>query len=186
MEAGPRATHLEPFIFLHEALLPYNDTLEHFSLKTTPSYNAFFLASWDLISDFTKLPRLRYLEFDAHVLRTQKGEQDEVPPSGIPSSLAKILPASIEDVRMLAYNSKFQILHAMLRSLPHRRARYPNLRTFEIAMNGVSSIHTLSRSFESEERLITLQAALEDFGIQLAFQRIVFERNMLHIRRWEY
>jgi hypothetical protein len=185
------APYWNPAQVLNQVLAPYKNTLENLGLTIRSSNNPSSLIEKScLISHFRDFSSLRNLEFDTRILRTRlrnlefdtgtrilrkrKGNHNEIPLAGIPPSLAKLLPASIEVVRMVAYHSEFQILHAMLRSLPSQKARFPHLRTITIVLNGGKNMVFLPTIVQSVTRLKPLRDELKGQGIELNFEKSQF------------
>jgi hypothetical protein len=175
-----------PSKLLNEVLLPHKNSLEHLGLTIALKDTTSLIEKSDLVLHFRDFTSLKYLEFDTRILRTRKGNHDQIPPEGIPESLAKILPTSIEVVHILAYHSQFQILHAMLRSLPRQKIHFPNLWLITIVLNGGANFLNLPPAIESEKRLKPLQHELKSLGVDLIFETDQFFYDRPKAKAGEY
>jgi hypothetical protein len=181
-EGWPRDSPIfwNPAKLLNDVLLPHRDTLEHVALTIVSDIWCHTLIERShLVQHFKDFTSLKYLEFDTRVVRTRKGKHHQIPPEGIPASLAAILPSSIKAVRILVFDPKFNIVHAMLRSLPRQRADFPRLRTLCLVLRAYSEhdefadTHT---TVETKKRLVHLQDDLQNLGVVLTFETGEFHR----------
>jgi hypothetical protein len=163
-----------PAKLLNDVLLPHKETLEHIALTIVSDTSCHTLIERShQVQHFKDFTNLKYIEFDTRVVRTRKGKHHQIPPEGIPASLASILPSSIEDVRILVFDPIFNIVHAMLRSLPHQRANFPRLRTLCLVLRADSDHHEFAdteTTVETKTRLVHLQDDLQNLGVVLTFE----------------
>jgi hypothetical protein len=163
-----------PAKLLNDVLLPHRDTLEHIALTIVSDVSCRTLIKRShLVQHFKDFINLKYLEFDTRVVRTRKGRHHQRPPEGIPASLAAILPSSIEAVRILVFEPKFNIVHAMLRSLSRQRADFPRLRTLCLvlrAASGKNKFADTKTTVETKKRLVHLKDDLQSLGVVLTFE----------------
>jgi hypothetical protein len=175
VKPGQGLSFWNPSKLLGEVLYPHRDTLEHLAVTIALDTAHFtYIEKPHLIQHFKDFNNLKYLEFDTRVMKTRKGKHHQIPPEGIPCSLASILPSSVEVVRILVYEPEFLIVHAMLRSLPQQMSSFPYLRTLCLVLNAddwmAAEFADTDLTIETKTRMIPLQQDLEGVGVQLSFE----------------
>jgi hypothetical protein len=168
-----------PAKLLKDVLLPQRDTLEHIALTIVSHISCYTLVERShQVQHFKDFTNLKYLEFDTRVVRTRRGKHNQIPPEGIPASLAAILPSSIEAVRIMVFHPEFSIVHAMLRSLPRERTNFPRLRNLYLVLKANShrfEFTDTETTVEIKKRLIHLQEDLQKLGVALTFETSEFQ-----------
>jgi hypothetical protein len=143
-------------------LLSHGDKLKHLALTINLSnQDEALIKRRDRITDFKNFAKLTRLELDSDFLRPIKGSDLQIPPYGIPRSLADILPPSIKVVHLTIRYGQFQNIHRMLRKIPSTRSKFPHLKRIVVRFADMGA------PFETMTRIQLLRAEIEKVGIRL-------------------
>jgi hypothetical protein len=101
-------TLFNPKEIVSHLLQRQRDSLEHLVFSVRPCDNPMLILRQRQLVDLKGFSKLACLDIDTLVLRTVRGLFKDIPPRGIPRSLDKVLPNSVQLLRLTIRHGRFQ------------------------------------------------------------------------------
>jgi hypothetical protein len=147
-----------PRQLVYHLALNHGSTIDYLVLVTQTDAEE-YIPPQNRVEIFKQFTKLTLLQFDTQLLQSKHDSNSELSPHY--PSLTKILPPSIETVRINIRHGYFEMLFQLLAKIPAQRSCLPSLWQISIHFAEYGDPH------ETMTKITSIQGQLEAMGIQL-------------------